>query len=155
MNIRYIILTLLLALTTGAWGQNAVAIHQIDGEVAVFAFSEKPIVTYSGNELVMTTSTTTVRFPIYKLQKLAFDIEYEDPTAIDEVEANANFDFRGETLCINGGKPGETVNIYDLKGTKIGKFRLDSEGCATIPMQNFDKQVYIVKTSKFNFKFKH
>ena len=46
---RKFLLTLLLAVATlVANAQNAIAIYQKDGQVAKFAFTEKPVVTYSG-----------------------------------------------------------------------------------------------------------
>ena len=78
---------LFLVLTVRAWAQNAVAIYQTDGNVTKFAFTEKPVVTYSNNELVLTTSSTSVQYPIYLLKKLAFEIEWDVETAIEEVKA--------------------------------------------------------------------
>ena len=49
----------LLFATVASWAQNAVAVYQNDGTVATFAFTEKPVVTYSGNDLVLTTTKTS------------------------------------------------------------------------------------------------
>ena len=48
---RKLYTTLLLACSLMAGAQNAISIHQKDGKVANFAFSEKPIVTYADNQL--------------------------------------------------------------------------------------------------------
>ena len=62
----------LVAVATVAWAQNAVAVWQQDGKVAKFGFSEKPVVTYADNNLVITTTQTTVEYPIYLLRKIRF-----------------------------------------------------------------------------------
>jgi hypothetical protein len=135
--------------------QNTIVIHQKDGKVATFKFSEKPVVTYVGNELVLTTTETTVQYPIYLLQKMAFDIDWNDPTAVEAVKkSEARFHFREGALCISGGTPGSTVSIYNLKGMKTAQYRLDGDGHATIPLQDMHKDVHVVKTDCFTFKFK-
>ena len=50
-DMRKLYTTLLLACSLMAGAQNAISIHQKDGKVANFAFSEKPIVTYADNQL--------------------------------------------------------------------------------------------------------
>lgn len=44
-----------------------------DGNVLKFDIADKPKVTYSGNDLVLTTSKTTVQLPVYLLQKISFE----------------------------------------------------------------------------------
>ena len=95
---RLLFAFLLTALCSVASGQNSIAIYQKDGQVAKFAFSEKPVVTYSGNDLVVTTTKTTVQYPVYMLQKVAFDVSDELANDIEEVKQQAQFRFEGETL---------------------------------------------------------
>ena len=150
-----LVYTLLLAvITTMAYAQNAIAVYQKDGQVAKFAFTEKPVVTYSGNDLVLTTTKTTVQYPIYMLQKVAFDLSDDIINDVEEVKLEARFRFEGETLIISGGEPGEPVYLYNMKGMMTGQYRLDGEGRAAIPLQGTDKSLYIVKTSRFTFKFR-
>lgn len=151
-----VIYTLLLAvISTMAYAQNAIAVYQKDGEVATFAFTEKPVVTYSGSDLVLKTNKTTVQYPIYMLKKIVFDVKniIDD---IDElkIENKTEFSFEGETLHISGGEPGSPVYLYNMKGMMTGQYRLDGEGRIAIPLQGTDRSLYIVKTSRFTFKFK-
>lgn len=153
---RHILTILLLAvgvLTT--WAQNnAIAVYQKDGQVAKFAFTEKPVVTYSGSDLVMTTSKTSVQYPIFLLQKIGFDVD----DIIDDVEevklTSTQFGFRDGTLTVSGGEAGSIVSLYTIKGIMVGQYRLDGNGCASIPLHSFGKDLYIVKTKQFSFKFR-
>ena len=45
-----------------------------DGTVLKFDVADKPKVSYSGNDLVLTTTKTTVQLPVYLLQKISFEI---------------------------------------------------------------------------------
>ena len=144
---------LLVAGTLGVRAQNAIVVYQKDGTVAKFSFMEKPVVTYSGSDLVMTTSKTSVQYPIYLLQKIGFDVD-DIINTVDEVKLpQTQFSFRGSTLTVKGGEPGSVVSLYTIKGTMAGQYRLDGNGCATIPLQNLGKGLYIVKTKQLSFKF--
>jgi len=44
-----------------------------DGAVVTIDLADKPKVTYSGNELVLTTTKTTMQLPVYLLQKISFE----------------------------------------------------------------------------------
>lgn len=44
-----------------------------DGTVLKFDVADKPKVSYSGNDLVLTTTKTTVQLPVYLLQKISFE----------------------------------------------------------------------------------
>ena len=148
---RKLYTTLLLACSLMAGAQNAISIHQKDGKVANFAFSEKPIVTYADNQLVITTTKTSVQYPLYLLQKIDFSLS--DATAIEQVKPDAKFRFTDGTLYITGGDPGSQVVIYDMRGMTEGQYRIDDAGNAVISLQSLSKGLYIVKTNHFTFKF--
>lgn len=157
MKTRNLFTLLLLWLTVvGAWAQNAIVVCQKDGTVARFAFTEKPVVTYSAGELVMTTNKTSVQYPINRLMKIYFDVA-EVPDGIDvEVTQpeDVQFTFRDGVLVVSGGEAGAIVNLYRLDGVSAGQFRLDGNGTVTIPTGSLGKGVYIVKTKQVSFKFR-
>lgn len=153
---RLFILLLLWLPAAGAWAQNAIAVWQSDGTVAKFAFTEKPVVTYSANELVMTTTKTSVRYPINRLQKVVFDVD-ENVNSVEDVKSlpsgDVKFSFRDGSLVVSGGNAGAIVNLYQFNGVFAGQFRLDGDGSVAIPTSNLSRGVYIVNTQKMSFKF--
>ena len=150
--------TILLSLmfTTVAWAQNAVTIYQTDGKTANFAFAEKPVVTYTEDNLVLTTTKTSVQYPIYLIQKIEFQEEWFAPTDIKPTieEADVKFSFQGGVITISGGVPNSEVFIYNIKGLKVRQYRLDEQGNTSISTTNLDKDIYIVKTKNISFKFR-
>ena len=148
------ILFTLLAITvnTIAYAQNAIVIYQRDGHVAKFAFSQKPVITYADNNLVLTTTQTSVQYPLYQLKKIDFGVA--DALDVEEIKVDTKFSFRGDMLYVSGGEPGSLVLIYNLKGMMVGQYRIDDSGQATVPVQGMKNEVYIVKTKSISFKFK-
>ena len=148
------ILFLLLSFELGIRAQNAVEIYQIDGKVTTFAFSEKPVVTYSGSDLVMTTTKTVVQYPIYLLKKISFDVELDDADVVKDVKADEQFSFRGGTITVMGGEPNSQVYIFNIQGMKVGQYKLDDQGNASIPVSGLATGIYVLKTKRFAFKFR-
>lgn len=154
MKNKLIIFSLMLVGAIASRAQNAISIYQNDGDIATFAFSEKPVVSYSNNELVLSTKKTTVKYPIYQLKKIAFDIDKDAPSNVKDVEQpDIQFQFQRGSLAISGGEPGSLVFLYDVKGVQVGEYRLNDKGCVVIPTQHLAKDIYIVKTKNFTFKF--
>lgn len=153
MNRHLLTFLMLFFASMTMYGQNAVAVYQQDGTVAKFGFDEKPVVTYSGSDLVLTTTKTTVSYPIYLLKKIAFDEDW-DATDVKAPTKDATFRFRDGSIVISGGEPGTKAYLYNIKGVKVGEYRLDDRGCATIPTQGLGKELHIVKTKTVSFKFK-
>ena len=119
---------LLTLVPSASCAQNAVAIQEVDGKVVKFAFSEKPVVTYSGNTLVVSTAKTMVEYPLYRLKKLYFDTGSQLVNAIEEVKADARFRFSDGCLLISGGQPGSPVQIHTVLGltgrpSPVGRLR--------------------------------
>ena len=150
----FLLLFLLHSFALGMIAQNAVEIYQVDGKVSTFAFSEKPVVTYSGSDLVMTTTKTTVQYPIYLLKKISFDVELDDADVVKDVKADEQFSFHGGTITVLGGEPNSQVYIFNIQGMKAGQYKLDDQGNATIPVSGLVTGIYVLKTKRFSFKFR-
>ena len=136
-------------------GNPVLVLWRKDGQIAKFGFTEKPVITYSGSDLVLTTTKTIVQYPIYMLKKIVFDVEnIADDIENLKVRSESLFSFKNETLFIRGGEPNSPVYLYDLKGVKVDESRLDPDGRAIIPLQHLGKSIYIVKNKGISFKFR-
>jgi len=144
----------LLALSSWLYAveQNVIAVYQLDGQKALFAFADQPEVTYTATDLVLTTTRTSVQYPIAQLKKLQFET-VDWPEGIDEVEPDKRFSFRDGTIVIEGGQPNSLVMIYTLSGNVVAQYRLDSNGDARIPTQNLRGNTYIFANGSITFKF--
>jgi len=145
-------LLLAAVLHVSAVEQNVVAVYQLDGQKALFAFADQPEVTYTTTDLVLTTTKTSVQYPISQLKKLQFEMA-EMPEGIDEVLADQRFSFRDGSIVIEGGEPNSLVNIYTVSGALTAQYRLDGNGDAVIPMQGLSGTTYIFANGSITFKF--
>ena len=132
--------------------QNVVAIYPLQGEVALFAFADQPELTYTATDLVLTTTQTSVQFPISNLRKVAFE-QADMPEGIDEVEVTKQFTFRDGQIIIEGGTPNALVNIYTIQGALVSQYRLDGSGNTAILTSGYSGAAYILSTESITFKF--
>ena len=142
---RFLLFTttvLWVTLSAFATEQNVVAIYQTDGQKALFAFADQPEVTYTTTDLVLTTTKTTVQYPISQLKKIQY-----------ELEEDKRFSFRDGSIVIEGGVPNSLVTIYTVSGALTAQYRLDGNGDAVIPTQGLRGNTYIFANGSITFKF--
>jgi hypothetical protein len=72
INAADIVLILNMIIEKYAVHYQSIVLAKKDGSVEKFDFADNPVVTYSGNDLVITTSKTKAQFPVYLLDKLSF-----------------------------------------------------------------------------------
>ena len=132
--------------------QNVVAIYPLQGEVALFAFADQPEVTYTATDLVLTTTKTSVQFPISNLRKVAFE-QADISTDLDDIQTSKQYAFRDGQIIIEGGTPNALVNVYTIQGALVSQYRLDGEGNGTISTNGYSGAAYILTTGSITFKF--
>lgn len=76
INAADIVLILKIIIEKNASIYQSMVLTKKDGSKEKFDFADNPVVTYSGNDLVITTSKTTAQFPVYLLDKLSFSADW-------------------------------------------------------------------------------
>lgn len=142
----------LFSVAAMATEQNVIAIYQTNGEVSLFAFAERPEVSYSATDLILSSTKGTVQYPISNLRKVAFE-RADMPEGMDEIEASRQFIFRDGQIIIEGGTPDALVNIYSVQGALVSQCRLDGNGNAAISTNGYSGAVYILTAGSVTFKF--
>lgn len=157
MKTKLLLPLLLFAVTTMATEQNVVAVYQQSGDVTLFAFADKPELSYSATHLIISTNGTSVQYPINQLKKVLFEkADIEEPIVdnidMPDIEPEV-FSFRDGQIVIEGGVPNSVVNIYTVQGTLAAQYRLDNGGNATVPTGDLRGAVYIIQNGNVTFKF--
>ena len=90
MIMTKLILSLLtLFAATASWADTALFVHQKSGGVVEYAFSEKPVVTYSEGFLVISAEKASVSYPLSNMDKFTFGEVDEQVTRIVAPESMA------------------------------------------------------------------
>ena len=131
-----------------AKNENAVVLKRASGEIVSFSFDECTKITYSGNDMVITTGETSVS---YSMDELKCTFEEVQATAIQETQtAKTQFSIAGANVNATGLNAGQVVNVFSVNGTKVATVKADAEGNATVSLPS--KGAYIVNTGKITYK---
>lgn len=144
-------LVAILALSSWAEDINAMMLHLASGKQVVCLLDEKPIVTFSGDELVLTTHMNEVSYQ--SADVLKFTYLYVDPSGINQVGVpQSMFLFSGNALSVTGAEPDSQIAVYSVDGALVASAKTNKKGAASIVLPDQPGKVYVVKTSVANFK---
>lgn len=104
---------------------------QKDGTIVKYAFADKPVLVYSGANVVISTDIVSVEYPVKELSKITFE---EIQTAIDEVNDSQNDE-------------GQSV-VYDIRGRVVATF----SNRGYVSLNSFPRGTYIVKNNSTIYK---
>src|SRR3712207_4091141 len=122
--LRFAMFCLLLGMGVNVNAQTAatcLVVWQNDGGTTKFAFSEAPVVKYEGETLVLTTTKTSVEYPLSQLKKFTFEV---DPTKVEELEVTSDLKNDGMVSVYN--MSGQLVKTYKSEGSQRITFAIES-----------------------------
>ena len=141
MKKKFCLLPLLLALCIqGRCKSVQLVLHAKSGDEVSYALSEKPVVTYKGDVLILTTENTTVEYPLADLQKFTFE---ETADAVESVR-------------MNQPKEDGTVRIYNVSGTLVRTIQSsENDGSdARFSTKDLPAGIYIIKQGIQTYKIR-
>ena len=132
---------------------NYLIIHQKDGTEASFGFNEKPVITYTDNDLIIKTTTAPeMHYLLASLSKISFS---ETPTAVipvsDQKQAPV-FEFDGNTVNISGVEAEGVIVVVAADGKTVITAKADYDGKASFGIAELPEGIYVVKTDIISFK---
>lgn len=130
---KQILLTLFLCCSAFSYAQNTLNVHQKDGTVVKYGFSEKPTVTYTDTGIHLATTKVEVDYPFANLEKFTFS---DEATAIDVLKTEMTND---------------DVRIYNTNGVLLKTVK-QSDGAASFSTSDLPKGIYIIKNGSTTYK---
>ena len=127
---------LILFVSTASWADSALFVHQKSGGVVEYAFSEKPVVTYSEGYLVISVPEASVSYPLSNLQKFTFG-EVDDQ--VTRIVAPVN------TVP-------QATYIYSLDGKLMRTLQPSEDGTTSASLEGLPSGTYVVKNGKTSYK---
>lgn len=123
---------LLLGFTANA--QNTLNIHQKDGTVVRYAFSEKPVVTYTDIGIHLVSKIEEIDYPMENLQMWTFEDNPSQPTGIFQTEGTK-----------------DDIRIYTTAGILVRTIPQNA-GNAIFSTADLPAGVYIINNGKTSYK---
>lgn len=151
--IRFVLFIAMLFGTLSSWAEdiNALMLHLSSGKQVVCLLDEKPIVKFSGDDLVLTTHMNEVSYN--SADVLKFTYLYVDPSGISQVNIpHCMFSLSGNTLAVTGAEPDSQITVYTVDGALVASAKTNKKGATSISLPGPSGKVYVVKTPVANFK---
>lgn len=124
-------------------------VWQADGKVMNINLNEQPVTTYSDGQLIITTTKTTVTFPLEQVVKYT----YTDATGISSPEAvGSKMSADGESITFTCLKANTPVYLYTVAGQLVKTVTATGQSKTVVSVSGFPVGVYVVKANGVTFK---
>lgn len=146
-----LIMVVLVNMTSKA-DNRVLQIWQTDGQIMTISLNEEPRTTYSDGNLIITTTRTTITYPLEQVWKYTYVLDgsiSEGDGVPDGIKSILSDD--GETLTFKGLKKNTEIQLYSTSGQLLRKFKANSNQVA-VSISQLPTGVYIVKANNATYK---
>lgn len=126
-------------------------IEENSGKTTFYDLGSKPVISYSGDNLVVKTSLANATFSLNQVAKYYFKM---DATGNSDIE-NANEAFIAvseERFSMRNGVAGSPVTLLSIDGKIISSHIVASDGSLEFSLDGLSQGIYIIKTNSANIK---
>ena len=127
-----------------------------DGGKVSLPLDERPVVTYSDGNIVVSTSNSGGEYAHAAVRKFTIEEELlqdSETTDVAVAERDAQWQSLGDVMRFSTCTPGERVAVYNATGQLVAQYAISSDGTLQIPLLQFEEGIYIVKIQSITYKF--
>ena len=147
---KFLFLLILFVFAISAMADDLILqIWQSDGKVVTIDLNEQPVTRYSDGNLIITTTKSTISYPLEKVAKYTYALA----DGISTIEGmRTKFSQDGETITFFGLKQGTEITVYSPSGQIIRKTKAGAQSETIVSVSNLIPGVYIVKANGVTYK---
>jgi hypothetical protein len=121
-----------------------------NGRIVNINLNEEPRTTYADGNLVITTSKTTITYPLENVKRYTYalvDAGISSPKAMNVVMSED-----GETLTLDRIPSGTAVYLYNVAGQLLKKIDTRQKSKVSVTVFDLPIGVYVVKANDVTYK---
>lgn len=122
-----------------------------DGSKVLYALEEKPKITFTDTELVITTKGVEIVYALSDMNLLTY--ENGETTGIANLYDDASFKLDGNAIVFSKLKAKDIVSLYSINGTLVFKKTVSQDGEYAVSLNNIETGVYVVNVNGLTYKF--
>ena len=126
-------------------------IWQKDGSKVSFNLDEQPKTTFTADNLVITTATSTLNYPLAKVQRYTY--EGGTLSVRDLMAEGIVISHEADNIVIKGLALGKTVAVYRIDGTQLLTKCSDGSDRVMLSLGSLPSGVYMIKAGEITYKF--
>lgn len=145
---RNIVSALLLTMYMSAMAFTGLKVTLTDGSSTVISMSERPVVKFIGDKLVVTTDVSTTEFNRSKVKTFNYQAVI---SSIDDISGDGNMVSNiGESLQFSNLPTGSVITVHDVSGKLVKSATAD--GNYRINISDLSAGVYLVSVNGVSTK---
>ena len=134
--------------TLSVYADNArVVIKQKSGNETILELATNPVITFSGEDMVVKTNLTTISIPLADIDDYT---AYDGTTDIQSLSEEPRY-INGHVV-FNGLANGAEARVYTIDGRLIIRQPADASGRVDISIDTLPKGVYVISTPNSKIK---
>ena len=122
-----------------------------DGSKVLYALEEKPKITFTDTELVITTKSVEIAYALSDMNLLTY--ENGETTGITNLHDNASFKLDGNAIVFSKLKAKDIVSLYSINGALVFKKTVTVDGVYAVSLNDIETGVYVVSVNGLTYKF--
>ncbi len=142
---------ILITFVLGAWGCHAETMTNLvityhTGNTTILALDTRPVLTFEGEDLVVTDTSSTISIPIADIK----DYRFVESTDIDEKSTPALF--ANGHVIITSLPESTPAYVHTVGGMVVMERHADAQGTADIDLGALQSGIYIISTRTSHIK---
>lgn len=126
-------------------------IWQKNGTKVSYDLDERPKTTFTAEDLVITTATATLSYPLAKIQRYTYE---GGALSVKDVKTDGiSISHEGDNVIVKGLTNGKYVTVYSIDGKQLKAKRSDGSDSLTLSLANLPAGVYMIKADEITYKF--
>ena len=147
MKLKLLLILLFIA-TLSTYADNArVVIKQKSGNETILELATNPVITFSGEDMVVKTNLTTISIPLGDIDNYT---AYDGTTDIRSLSDDPQY-VNGHVI-FSGLAQGAEARVYTIDGRFVSRQPADASGRVDISLDSLPKGVYVISTPNSKLK---
>lgn len=145
-------ISLLMTLVCGGAVQGqSLVVWQKDGSRVSYNLDEQPRTTFTTEDLVITTTTTTISYPLSKIQRYT----YEGGTlSVQDVKVcGISIKQYQDEITVMNLPVGKSATVFAIDGKLLLSKRSDGFSNLSLSLSHLPNGVYVIKAEEVTYKF--
>lgn len=142
---------LLLFIGRGVTMAQRLIIWQKDGSKVSYNLDEQPKTTFTSEDLVITTATSTISYPLAKIQRYTY--EGAQLSVRDVKSQGISISHNGDLIIVKGMTSGKNVTVYSMDGVQLLSKLSDGAEQLSLSLSSLPMGAYIIKADEISYKF--
>lgn len=134
------------------FAQNTLTVHQKNGEQFSFGFEDKPVVTFTDTELIVTSTKTELRYELANVNKFTFDDVEDAVINIKSDASKASITLDEYAVSISGLEADAAIRLITSDGKLLQSYKADDDGAVTFSIAELPQGTYVITTESLNCK---